>query len=158
RNIYRPSRPSSEGRCAVVTQRRARDAMDAGRASGGFARRTKRPQRTAKSCGPGAATVASSWRERSRRRRWQETPLTGESAKEAVKPLRGESRDCSAVPVVLPPVCFPFAHGTTGASGARLSLRPLLKERDNEIAQLGRNRVARTDRLTLIAVTPGPGI
>src|SRR6187402_3618434 len=28
-------------------------------ASGGFARRAKRPQRTAKSCGPGAATVAS---------------------------------------------------------------------------------------------------
>ena len=35
-----------------------RVAMDAA-ASGGFARRTKRPQRTAKSCGPGAATVAS---------------------------------------------------------------------------------------------------
>ena len=36
----------------------ARVAMDAV-ASGGLARRTKRPQRTAKSCGPGAATVAS---------------------------------------------------------------------------------------------------
>jgi hypothetical protein len=42
----------------IVTIRWARDAMDAA-ASGGFARRTKRPQRTAKSCGPGAATVAS---------------------------------------------------------------------------------------------------
>src|SRR5205085_9315295 len=36
----------------------ARVAMDAV-ASGGLARRAKRPQRTAKSCGPGAATVAS---------------------------------------------------------------------------------------------------
>jgi hypothetical protein len=41
--------------------------------------RAKRLQRTAKSCGPGAATVASSWRMISRRRRWQETTLTGES-------------------------------------------------------------------------------
>src|SRR5262249_60870118 len=39
----------------------------------------KRPQRTAKSCGPDAATVASSRWSISRRRRWQETPLTGES-------------------------------------------------------------------------------
>src|SRR4030095_9219290 len=30
-----------------------------------------------------------------------------------------------------------FAHGTAGAVGARLSLRPLSKERDNEIAKLG---------------------
>jgi len=35
--------------------------------------------RTAKSCGPGAATVASSRRTISGRRRWQTTPLTGES-------------------------------------------------------------------------------
>ena len=40
----------------------------------------------------------------SRRRRWQNRPLTGESTKETVKPLRGESRDCSAEPVVLPRV------------------------------------------------------
>src|SRR5689334_6241155 len=37
------------------------------------------------------------------RQRWQERPFTGESTKEAVKPLRGESRDVSAVPVK--PVC-----------------------------------------------------
>src|SRR5262249_3660960 len=48
------------------------------------------------------------------------------STKETVKPLRGESRDVSAVPVVLPP-CFSL-HGGTGAVGARLSLRPLLEE------------------------------
>jgi hypothetical protein len=59
-----------------------------------------------------------------RRRRWQQTPLTGESTKETVKPLRGESRDVLAVPVVLTRV-LSFAHGATGAVGARLSLRPL---------------------------------
>jgi hypothetical protein len=47
-------------------------------ASGDFTGRNAR-RRTAKPCGPGAATVASSWREVSRRRRWQQTPLTGES-------------------------------------------------------------------------------
>src|SRR5262249_35483821 len=39
----------------------------------------KRPQRTAKSCGPDAATLASSRPGVSRRRRWQKRPLTGES-------------------------------------------------------------------------------
>jgi len=33
--------------------------------------------RTAKSCGPGAAMLASSWREVSRRRRWQQSRSPG---------------------------------------------------------------------------------
>src|SRR5215470_11876042 len=89
--------------------------------------RTKTLQRTAKSCGPGAATLAL--------RRWiissgnggKKGRFPGESTKETVKPLRGESRDVSAVPVVQP-VCVLsalLAHGTAGAVGARLSLRPL---------------------------------
>ena len=36
--------------------------------------------RTAKSCGPDAPMLASSRVERSARRRWQESPVTGESA------------------------------------------------------------------------------
>src|SRR5215207_479155 len=55
-----------EGRIMIVTTRRAGDAMDA-LASGAFLRRTKTPKRTAKSCGPGAAMLALSWREVSRR-------------------------------------------------------------------------------------------
>jgi hypothetical protein len=48
----------------------------------GFARRTKTLQRTAKSCGPGAATVASihaglCWHGNGDKK----TPLTGESSK-----------------------------------------------------------------------------
>jgi hypothetical protein len=38
------------------------------------------PTRTAKSCGPDAPTLASSLRKAFRRRRWQESPVTGESA------------------------------------------------------------------------------
>jgi hypothetical protein len=37
--------------------------------------------RTAKSCGPDAPTLASSVAEVSARRRWQTSPVTGESAK-----------------------------------------------------------------------------
>ena len=81
----------------------------------------------------------------SRRRRWQNRPLTGESTKETVKPLRGESRDVLAVPVVQPVCifCSTLAHGTAGAVGARLSLRPL-SERDDELAKLRRTRAVRT--------------
>jgi len=45
--------------------------------------------RTAKSCGPDASTPASSWRRciASRRWRWQESPITGESTKETVKTI-----------------------------------------------------------------------
>jgi hypothetical protein len=43
-----------------------------------------------------------------------------------------------------------LAHGAAGASSARLSLRPLEGERDNEIAKLRRNRAVR-----ILAVVPG---
>jgi hypothetical protein len=49
----------SEGRFAVVTKRWAWDAMDA--VASGDLHRTKTSQRTAKSCGPGAATLALRW-------------------------------------------------------------------------------------------------
>src|ERR1700733_9698850 len=65
----------TEGRLAIVTDA-GRDAVDAGGAL------TKAlGLRTAKSCGPDAPTLASSWRKRFRWRRWQESPVTGESAK-----------------------------------------------------------------------------
>jgi hypothetical protein len=65
--------------------------VDAGGAfdEGGFLR-------TAKSCGPDAPTLASSLRKAMkcpdgpftpRRRRWQTSPVTGESAKETVKTI-----------------------------------------------------------------------
>ena len=57
-------------------ERRAGDAMDAGGAADESV-----ILRTAKSCGPDAPTLASSVAEVSARRRWQTSPVTGESAK-----------------------------------------------------------------------------
>ena len=60
----------------------------------------RRTTRTAKSCGPDAPTLASSSREASSaRRRWQESPVTEESAIVSRKPLRREGRIASAEPV-----------------------------------------------------------
>jgi hypothetical protein len=56
--------------------------------------------RTAKSCGPDAPTLASSLRVMIRRRRWQESPVTGESAKEPVKTIAQGRPDRSGEPVV----------------------------------------------------------
>src|SRR5882757_7417599 len=53
-----------------------RDAVDADGAQDEGAN-----SRTAKSCGPDAPTLESSWRSYLRRRRWQKSPVTGESTK-----------------------------------------------------------------------------
>jgi DNA-binding NtrC family response regulator len=58
------------------------DAVDVDRAL-----RRERERRTEKSCGPDAPTLASSFVELSAKRRWQESPVTEESAKEAVKTI-----------------------------------------------------------------------
>ena len=63
-----------EGRLAIVTDA-GRDAMDASGALDESA-----SLRTAKSCGPDAPTLASSWRKGFRRRWWQTSPVTKESA------------------------------------------------------------------------------
>ena len=74
------SRPT-EGRLMIVTVA-GRDAVDAS-----ALKDERRVKRTAKSCGPDAPTLASSWRKRFRWRQWQESPVTGESAKETVKTI-----------------------------------------------------------------------
>ena len=77
-HAHNPTRPApTEGRFAIVTIRRAQDAMDAV-ASGGSSAGRERSQRTAKSCGPGAATLASS--------RWSDPTATG--ARKAASPGR----------------------------------------------------------------------
>src|ERR1700744_23739 len=83
-----------------------------------------RGTRTAKACGPDAPTLASSsWEANaSQGRRWQKSPVTGESTKETVKPSR---RECRLRPVNLwKTTAFCAA---TGASDTRHSLRPLLR-------------------------------
>jgi hypothetical protein len=97
----------------------------------------ERAPRTAKSCGPGAATLAL---------RWQVFLLTT-GARKAASPGRARiSRKTIArgKPGCLGCTCqirvhsfSASAHGDAGAVGAWLSLRPLRSERDNEIARLG---------------------
>jgi hypothetical protein len=53
--------------------------------------------RTAKSCGPDAPTLASSFVESSAKRWWQKSPVTRESTKETVKTIR--VRECRVKPV-----------------------------------------------------------
>jgi hypothetical protein len=85
--------------------------------------------RTVKSCGPDAPTLASSFVKQFARRRWQESPVTGESAKETVKTIAQGRPGETGEPVVTMLVCFfQFAREAAGAAGTRLSLRPLFSE------------------------------
>src|SRR5216684_557381 len=96
--------------------------------------------RTAKSCGPDAPTLASSSRmfksalpgaDRTlvRGRRWQKSPVTGESTKETVKTIACGNAGCSGV-LVVTRVRFTttIAHEAAGAAGIRRSPRPLRAE------------------------------
>src|SRR6266567_3051169 len=89
----------TKGRLAIVTNA-GRDAMDAA------------ARETNAACGVRRSRVVLTprcWRqvcEKTRRRRCQTSLVTGESAKEAVKPLRGECRVISGVTVVTTLVCF----------------------------------------------------
>jgi hypothetical protein len=64
-----------------------------------------------------------------RGRRWQKSPVTGESTKETVKTIAQGMPGDSGVTVVTMLVCFfYFAREAAGAAGARHSLRPLISE------------------------------
>src|SRR5580692_6232118 len=69
------------------------------------------------------------WRQVSReatptRRRWQTSPVTGESTKETVKTIaQGRPGDLGE-PVVTNACAFYTTHAAAGATGTRLSLRP----------------------------------
>jgi hypothetical protein len=98
---------SSRGAFRDRHERWARDAVDT------TARGRTALTWTAKSCGPDASTLASSWRQccALRRRWWQESPIAKESTKETVKTIR--VRECRAIPavtVVTMLVCFVFSH------------------------------------------------
>jgi hypothetical protein len=61
----------------------------------------------------------------SRRRRWQTSPVTGESAKEPVKTIAQGMPDASGEPVVTNARAFYPPRAAAGATGARHSLCPL---------------------------------
>jgi hypothetical protein len=66
--------------------------------------------RTAKSCGPDAPTLASSFAKQFASRRWQQSPVTGESAEETVKTIAQGRPVFSGEPVVTTLVCFFNSH------------------------------------------------
>src|SRR6202011_1534261 len=80
-----PVPPPFEGRFAIVTDA-GRDAVDAGGAKDEGA-----VLRTAKSCGPDTPTLVSSRWKQFRRRRWQKSPVAGESAIYAVNHCAGSA-------------------------------------------------------------------
>jgi hypothetical protein len=87
------------GARAIVTDA-GRDAVDIDGAED-----DRRLRWTAKSCGPDAPTLVSSWRV-NRKRRWQTSMVTGESTKETVKTIaRGKPVELGE-PVVTTLVCF----------------------------------------------------
>ena len=97
--------------------------------------------RTVKSCGSGAAVLALSPGEAKVSHETTEAkePFSGESTKQAVKPLRREGRDAPPVPVCSCAVLFAqIARETAGAASTRSSLRPLNFEGKRD-ANLGRN-------------------
>jgi hypothetical protein len=66
--------------------------------------------RTAEPCGPDAPTLASSrWRQL-RWRRWQESPVTGESAEETVNTIAQGRPDYSGEPVVTNSCAYFISH------------------------------------------------
>ncbi len=97
------------------------------------------PKRTAKSCGPGAAMLALSLAEFSQGDGDNKPAHRGEHEVSRKAIAQGMS-ECFRSPVCS---CAPnaqfLAHETAGAACTRHSLRPLLRERGNEFAKLGRN-------------------
>jgi hypothetical protein len=95
--------------------------------------------RTVKSCGPDAATLASSFAEADRaqpggdapisvKRRWQKSPFARESTRQAVKTIAQGEPDDAGKPVVTNSCVFYLTHEAAGVSDTRLSLRPLAFE------------------------------
>jgi hypothetical protein len=116
-------------------------------------------QRTAKSCGPDAPTLASRRRKAPlpnralrgasfRRRRWQTSPVTGESAKETVKTIACGNAGCSGVSAVDTRVLSTFAHEAAGAAGTRRSPRPLIFLGERFGAELGRRASRECERIS----------
>ena len=101
---------------------------------------------TAKSCGPDAPTLASSWRV-NRKRRWQTSMVTGESTKETVKTIACGNAGffrwtCGDYARVL---CFTFAREAAGALGARHSPRPLFSKGEDFMHSPGASRRGNAD-------------
>ena len=101
----------------------ARDAMDA---IGAVDERLL--MRTAKSRGPDAPTLASSWRKMIRQRRRLSSPDSGESAYKPLHHCAGKAGSLRLDLWFLTRVLSTLAHEAAGATSIRSSLRPLISE------------------------------
>jgi hypothetical protein len=149
----RPARATMRDVCAIVTERGAgcdgpcgvRWRRDPGKVETGFPiritpkqnHRTKRSQRTAKSCGPGAATLALPAGACSRKTGARKAASPGRARISRKTIARGKPGCLGCTCQTRVHSFTTLAHGAAGAVGARLSLRPLFKGRDNEMANLG---------------------
>jgi len=125
----------------IVTFRRARDAMAAGWRSGDPFTWAKRRWRTAKSCGPGAATVASIRAGPCWRGNGDNKCRSPGRARISRKPIARGKPGCLGCTCQTRVRCFAvFAHGTAGTVGARLSLRPLFKRGQTKLQSPGEAR------------------
>ena len=88
----------------------------------------KRWQRTVKSCGPGAATLALRWREFSAGNGGKKGRSPGRVRISRKTIARGKPGCLGCTCQIRVRSFLPIAHGATGAAGARLSLRPLIEE------------------------------
>ena len=95
--------------------------------------------RTAKPCGPDAPTLASSWQAMTCRRRWQKSPVTGESAEETVKTIVQGRSGQSGEPVVTTLVCYLlFRTRGCGCNGHPAFPAPSVFLGEWSVEQLGR--------------------
>jgi hypothetical protein len=100
-----------------------------------FLRRTKTSRRTAKSCGPGAAMLASSLRSYPQVTVANKPAHRGEHEVSRKAIAQGMS-ECLRCPVCSCALSLRYlAHETAGAARTRHSLRPLFEERGNEFAK-----------------------
>jgi hypothetical protein len=101
---------------------------------------TKTPQRTAKSCGPGAATLALRRREFSAGNGGKKGASPGR-ARISLKTIARGKPGCPGCTCINRVHSFAvFAHGATGAVGARLSLRPLSERGTRDGATRAKSR------------------
>jgi hypothetical protein len=106
--------------------------------------RTKRCPRTAKSCGPGAAMLASSLWDISAGDGDNKPAHRGEYEVSRKAIAQGMS-ECLRSPVCsCAPLFALLAHETAGAACTRHSLRPLFVKRDNEFGKARAKRAAGT--------------
>jgi hypothetical protein len=118
---FAPSRLGKRGVCAIVTKR------EAGCDGRGPRQKTNDVVRGRRSR---VVLTPRRWcqvleKQASQGRRWQTSPVTGESTKETVKTIaQGRPGDLGE-PVVTNACAFYTTHAAAGATGTRLSLRPL---------------------------------